>query len=178
VRRVGFSIAVLLVLVTIAACTVTEPRLIRVEANPDEGFSWPYYLYIPGSLRKENLHLLVMPTNTGIVSDDHTVHDQWARDWISGTSWLARDLRIPYLVPAFPRPATPEREVRARNDTWVVNVIDPHYLNRESLPTDIAGLKRVDLQLVAMIDDAIEKLAAQGLKVERDVLHGGFLFAG
>jgi len=56
------------------------PEVIRVEAQPEKGFLYPYYLYIPPELRGEKNNgapqtLLVLPNNTGQTNDDLAVHD-------------------------------------------------------------------------------------------------------
>ena len=53
---------------------------VRVAASPDGGFSSPYYLYVPPALRSGSQGrartLLVLPNNTGTLSDDPGASDR------------------------------------------------------------------------------------------------------
>jgi dienelactone hydrolase len=72
------------------------------------------------------------------------------------------------LVPLFPRPPAPPPE----NNLYL------HALSRASLQVRDAALARVDLQLIAMIDDARAALARAGRKIQPRVLIDGFSAAG
>ena len=57
-----------------------QPESIKIEANTDKGFAYPYYLYIPAAMREETAKnqtftLLVAPNNTGKIDDDLAVHE-------------------------------------------------------------------------------------------------------
>ena len=85
---------------------------------------------------------------------------------------FAIELDVPLLVPTFPRPATPA----------VPGGIYTHALDRYSLETDIEieghSLQRIDLQLIAMIRDAQERLSAMGFKMDKKVFIKGFSASG
>lgn len=118
----------------------------KVPPVPD--FDWPYYLYLPLSVPPGTCtRLLVAPNNTGTGSDDQAVHDQAARSQAEGLSIPADRLRTPLLVPTFPRPLS----------NWQVYT---HVLDRDSLLTTLPGLRRLDLQLIAMIEHAGTRLQA------------------
>jgi hypothetical protein len=146
-------------------------ELIKVPATPSKGFEWPYYLAIPKALSK-NTVILVLPNNTGTVSDDWAVHDAAA---LSLTRWIADfavRLDVPLLVPTFPRPQNP----------WIPGGIYTHALDRESLVTEVVlpggSIKRIDLQLIGMIREAQERLAARGFRVDEKVFMMGFSASG
>lgn len=143
--------------------------LTRVEANPNAGFSYPYYLYLPEKLRGGAVMprtLLVLPNNTGKVDDDLAVHDASAGRHISHDGKkLADDLNVPVLEPVFPRPKS----------EWQVYT---HALDRDSLVIDRSELKRFDLQLIHMIDDARTRMKAQHLAIGPRVLMYGFSASG
>ncbi|MBM3789080.1 MAG: hypothetical protein FJW35_01885, partial [Acidobacteria bacterium] len=120
--------------------------LVKVEANPSKGFHWPYYLYKPATVVTPAV-LFVEPNNTGTVSDDQSVHDTAAYNLINNKKAWANDLGTPYLVPAFPRPA------------WDIYMYT-HALDRKTIQATAQGYVRIDLQLVAMIQDARERLAS------------------
>ncbi len=133
---------------------------------PGTGFDWPYYLYLPVSVPPgTSTRLLVAPNNTGTCSDDQAVHDEAARRQADGLSILAERMRTPLLVPTFPRPYS----------NWQVYT---HALDRDTLLTTLPGLRRLDLQLIAMIEHARTRLQAAGINVAARVLMSGFSASG
>ncbi len=139
-------------------------QISKIPANPQKGFQWPYYLYIPATITRPTI-LLVEPNNTGTVNDDVSVHDQAAFDELN--KWRLRGdiLGSPYLIPTFPRPET----------NWQVYT---QALDRDTLLTNLPGLVRIDLQLIAMIDDARGLLAGKGIDVGPKVWMIGFSASG
>jgi hypothetical protein len=147
-----------------------KPEILRIEPEPQKGFYWAYYLYVPNSLvsAKENkkTYLLVEPNNTGYTSDNQEVHDTSARIIAEEkTSFLAKDLGVPLLVPTFPRP----------KEDWNIYT---HALDRDTLLTKKEELERLDLQLISMIDDAKERLSQKGIILEDKILMTGFSASG
>ena len=143
-------------------------RIDRVEADPAAGFHWPYYLYVPehveqlAKITPRPACLLVLPNNTGRPDDDFEVHRRAAWMRIVQKSTLADELDVIALVPVFPRPGS----------DWRVYT---HALDRDCLTTDVAGLERLDLQLIAMIDDARERVHEKvGMLASKQVLLHGF----
>jgi len=104
-----------------------DPHVVRIEANPQKGFSYAYYLYVPpvGAGESGERSILVIPNNTGKISDDIAVHDADVKRKIThiGPLLAAQAAPIPILVPVFPRPATEHR-------------IYTHSLDRDSLITE------------------------------------------
>jgi hypothetical protein len=143
-------------------------HFLKVSANPAKGFHWPYYLCVPFGLSPRTV-LLVEPNNTGTTSDDLNFHDTAARNILVWRSTFAIAHDLPLLVPTFPRPANPG---------WVYT----HALDRYSLTTTafVGGysIERIDLQLIAMINDAREKLTAMGHAVDKRVFMHGFSASG
>lgn len=149
----------------------------RIEPNPAEGFNYAYYLYIPSAIQNtdngnQKTYLLVEGNNSGgVTSDDQAVHDEAARKIAQKKAApLAEALRVPLLVPAFPLPAE-------YNPGGAV-IMNTQGLDRDTLLTDIDDLERLDLQLIAMIDDAIERLSQEGINVENKILMNGFSASG
>ena len=142
---------------------------VRVPAAPEAGFSSPYYLYVPPALRSSSegreRTLLVLPNNTGTSSDDPGATDRASGEEIGYYRRSAERTGVAVLVPAFPRPAS-------------AGHVYTHALDRDALTTDLPGLRRIDLQLLAMIDDARARLAREGVRVERRVLLHGHSAAG
>jgi len=148
-------------------------ELIKVPAAPSKGFEWPYYLSIPKAPSKNTI-LLVEPNNTGTWSDDQAVHDAAALSLVRWRSDFAVKLDVPLLVPTFPRPINPAAPEPGGIYTQA--------LDRYSLLTEAVvnggSIKRIDLQLVAMIRDARERLAARGFRVDTKVFMMGFSASG
>lgn len=143
-----------------------DARLTRVEPDSAKGFRWPYYLYdSPGARQRaergETVHLLVLPNNTGRPDDDFEVHRRAAWLRMLRDRAAADELGVAALVPIFPRPES----------NWRVYT---HALDRDALTTEIGDLARLDMQLIAMIDDARERLASRGWRVGEKVLLRGF----
>ena len=133
------------------------------------GFNYPYFLFIPAGYQKaSDSYLLVESNNTGAPNDTFSVHEKAAK--IQAQSGplgnaLSRQLHIPYLVPVFPRP---QKE-------WKVYT---HMLDRDAMLWSKAPMKRIDLQLVAMISDAMSHLRAKGFKLNDQVLMAGYSSSG
>lgn len=143
-------------------------RVQRIDAAPANGFHSGYYLYVPPSLQRDAdgvATLLVQPNNSGRISDDLATHRRDA--WMTGfeRKQVAEELGVALLVPAFPRPAR----------DWRVYT---HALDRDVLTTRDPALARLDLQLIAMIDDARARMHAEGTQVDARVLLQGYSASG
>jgi dienelactone hydrolase len=140
--------------------------LYKISANPEMSFYWPYYLTVPNSVLPERWNtLLVEPNNTGTTDDDLSVHDEATQRTAQSLSDFAGKLGVPLLVPSFPRPHT----------NWRIYT---HALDRDTLTTSIVELRRTDLQLISMINDAIEKLSSIEVYVSEKVFMMGFSASG
>ena len=150
-----------------AATAQSDPTVreaIIVHAVPEKGFHYPYLLRMPHELApKSARYLLVETNNTGAVSDDFKVHVDAATKLSRGGlgAYVARRLDLPYLMPIFPRPKT----------NWEMYT---HQLDRDVMSLKDGPLRRLDLQLIAMIDDARERLRSHGYEVDEQVLMTGF----
>jgi pimeloyl-ACP methyl ester carboxylesterase len=149
--------------------TTADPPAIRVDADPAKGFYWPYFLLVPPRVDPPGT-LLVEPNNTGTWGDDPWTHESAARNLVRWRSSFAIGLGCPLLVPSFPRPMSP-----AAPEPGGIYI---HALDRYSLSDQWAGLERIDLQMVAMIDDALGRLAAMGHVMDTRVFMMGFSASG
>jgi dienelactone hydrolase len=140
---------------------------VKIEAQPTKGFAYPYYLYVPKAMREEakaakKAHaILVIPNNAGKTSDDFNVHEADVKRKIKNNSEIADRLKVALLMPVFPRPQT----------HWQIYT---HALDRDAMTTDKKEFARFDLQLVAMIDDALAKFGKEKLKFDKRVLMLGW----
>lgn len=145
-------------------------EIIKVEARAADGFSYPYYLYVPAAFReqkaaRETRTLLVIANNTGKLDDDLAVHEADVKRRIAQNGMLGAELGVAVLTPVFPRPKT----------DWKIYT---HALDRDTMLTDRREYRRLDLQLVSMIEDARERLAKEDLKFDKRVFLTGFSASG
>lgn len=143
--------------------------LLIVAKNPSKGFHYDYILFIPkGMPLAKKTFLLVEPNNTGKLSDSMELHKKYAIDLASVSSVgnnISTELRIPLLVPVFPRPASRP-------------LMYTHALDRDIMVDKEPGLQRLDLQLIAMIADAKNVLRDLMIPVEDKFFMNGFSASG
>ena len=153
--------------------TVLGPYILRVRhfpADKNAGYYADFYLYVsPGAQHAasqgEAVTILVQPNNSGITSDDPEVHRQDAWWTGFGRHWIANELEVVLLVPAFLRPG----------EDWRIYT---HALDRDVLTTERVDLARLDLQLLAMMDVARSSLAAEGILTDEKFLMQGYSASG
>lgn len=150
---------------TPATETFKNDSLIIVNRNPEKGFYNDYILFIPKKTPlNKKIVLLVEPNNTGKLSDSIEVHKEYAIHLASVSSVgnnVSTELKIPLLVPIFPRPASQP-------------LIYTHALDRDVMMEKTPGLKRLDLQLLEMITDAKSKLTSMNILVDDRFFMNGF----
>jgi len=169
-KTVVYVVLFVLVIFGIASAQInaqveTEP--VRVAADTAKGFAYPYYYYVPKALRgssKEHT-ILVLPNNSGKSSDDPDFQEEDVKKQLKKNVGFADRLGVVLIEPVFPRPAA----------DWQIYT---HALDRDSMLTDKKEYKRFDLQLIAMIDDARERLKDEKLNAEKRVLMFGFSASG
>jgi hypothetical protein len=167
-------------------CAIDAARVTEQPAEPARGFAWPYLLVAsrpaapdaappagtsPASdARRPDgaTTLLVVPPNTGFATDDLELLRASTTCAVAGQLALADRLGTPIVAPLFPRPVAPPPP----GNLYL------HALTRGSLEARGARLARVDLQLIAMLDHASQRLAAQGHQVQPRVLIAGFSASG
>ena len=147
---------------------VAEERVVSstlwVEAEPERGFCWPYFLYIPPQCvtpGEQQFSLLVAPNNSGKTDDDPEVHRRLAQQDVAHDRQLADQLGCPVLVPTFPRPAA----------QWQLYT---HALDRDTLLKGSGNLARLDQQLLAMIEHCRSRLATKGIRLRSKIWMDGF----
>jgi beta-lactamase regulating signal transducer with metallopeptidase domain len=138
--------------------------ILQIEAREAKGFNFPFYLFIPGGIdRDKPVYMFVETNNSGTTSDDLDFHRVKALKLAerSYANEMARRLGTPLLVPTFPRPRT----------NWQAYT---HALDIDTLEIQEGRLKRIDLQLTAMIKYAQELLRFNGFKINEKVFMHGF----
>jgi len=140
-------------------------------ANPEKGFNYGYFYYIPISIKDApKKFILLEPNNTGGFRDytnsDTRTHEQAALRMLNDRKTWADELSCLLFVPAIPRPySTPP-------------FIEQQALNRIALQTKTGKSARVDLQVIQMIEDLKELCKTIGIDVETKVLIEGFSAGG
>jgi len=169
-----FHIAIALLIVFLAIVTIMLiPYALHVQhfaANPANGYSADFYLYISPAANRiapngQVVTILVQPNNSGVNSDVPEVHRRDA--WWTGFERrkIADELGVVLLVPAFIR----------RGEDWQIYT---HALDRDTLITERTDLRRIDLQMIAMIDHARVELTAMGIQTDEKILIQGFSASG
>jgi pimeloyl-ACP methyl ester carboxylesterase len=146
----------------IAPCRAREVDVEEIPPDPSKKFFWPYVLALPRQARSGSL--LVAPNNTGFATEDLDLLRGSASCGVAREAPLAVRLGTPLLVPLFPRPAVGGDEEN----------LYLHALSRAALATKAPAYRRVDLQLLAMLDDARARLAANGIETDAKALLTGF----
>ena len=147
--------------------TVSGETII-IEANPEKGFNYEYYLYIPKGVKKSKIkYLLVEPNNTGMVSDNHDLHVKKVENAIQRgrPKRIASALKVPLLIPVFDRPKS----------NWQIYT---HSLDSDTLKIERGQLARIDLQLINMISDAQKRLRGKKIVLEEKIIMHGFSASG
>ncbi len=163
----------LLAAIIIQACTGKDyqgGKLLYTDADPSRGFHFPYFLFLPDNIKSaEPVFLIIEPNNSGFVSDKLEEHKEKARriatrDFYVG-NYLAHELKMPLLVPVFPRPQS----------DWKIY---SHALDRDVMLQKHTSLERLDIQLLAMVDDAKEQLELMGYHLHEQFFITGFSASG
>src|SRR5262249_10317011 len=123
-------------------------------------------LYVPKNAHAKNL--LVVPNNSGFASADVDLLRANASCEVRRQMSLADRLGAALLVPLFPRPGLAGEEVN----------LYLHALTRAALEATTPAFSRVDLQLLAMADDARARLKAKGIETDAKLLLRGFSASG
>jgi len=145
-------------------CPMEKTHASEHAARPGKGFHWPYLVYIPETLTSRTL--LVVPNNTGFATESLEVLRASALCELQRQKAIAEHLGCPLLIPMFPRPRLGDSNLYL------------HALSREALLTKEGPWARVDLQLLAMIEEAQEGLKLKGHAVDPKVWLLGFSASG
>jgi len=141
-----------------------ESRVIVISPGEGDSFNYPYLLYTPPTTTDEKRPLLVQPNNSGTTTDDFATHRKRAREDVERgfPRLISEELRVPLLVPIFPRPESEPVD-------WRHYV---HQLDTETMHISGGPLERVDRQLVGMIEDAQDRLSTEIALTDRVMLNG------
>jgi hypothetical protein len=167
-RNLWISLA-LICLIT-GSCNSPGGEVVYVNPEENKGFYFPYFLFIPeNSSQSGPVHVVVEPNNSGFVDDDLQKHIEKAERTATLDSYMgnyvARAFNYPLVVPVFPR---------TKSD-WKTYT---HSLDRDVMMQKDNPLERIDLQLLAMVKDARQKLELRDIRTEQEILLTGFSASG
>jgi hypothetical protein len=171
VKTINKYLKIICCLFVVTGCSnAHKGELHFVEPSKTDKFNFPYYLFVPHNVNKDNMTFIVVePNNTGFADDDLQKHSAKAermatKDFYIGR-YVAGELNFPLLVPVFPRSKT----------NWEVYT---HALDRDAMLQAGNKLERIDLQLIAMFDDARALLKTKGIVTNEKILLTGFSASG
>jgi PGF-CTERM protein len=147
-----------------------------VAADPQAGFYYPYLLYRPDTQQETARPLFVEPHNSPkSASRDKLITQLYQR----AERYLrpAITLSLPGLIPGFPN--TPE------DSGGIIQALSLESLDTQGKRQDVATdafpaetLRRVDRQLLSMIDDAQERLGNESYSICDEIHMDGFSASG
>lgn len=145
----------------------TTDTFMKFAALPEAGFNFDYLIFLPKGTPVNATSYLMVETNNSGLNDTVAHHLKGALHAAANgvASYVARRLHLPLLVPVFPRSAT----------HWTYYT---HALDRDVLLTKEFGIERLDLQLLAMIDDAKKQLAQLQYPIKDQFFMTGFSASG
>jgi hypothetical protein len=166
----NFIIYTLLSLLLIRCSNSYDGELIFVEPNINDDFKYPYFLFIPNSVSKDEMvYLIIEPNNSGFADDEFQKHIKKAKRTAINNyrigNYIAQNLNYPLIVPVFPRPKTEWR-------------IYTHAMDRDVMQQKDNPLERIDKQLINMFKDAQSKLENKYIKTQDQFLLTGFSASG
>lgn len=158
------------IFVLLSGCSSYDGDLIFVEPDSEDTFYFPYFLFIPDEISKdEEVYLIIEPNNSGFLDDDLQKHIEKAKrtatnDFYLG-NYIAQRLKYPLLVPVFPRSKS-------------ISKIYTHSLDRDVMLQKGNKLERLDKQLLEMFKDAQSRLMKKNIKTHPHFLLTGFSASG
>jgi len=147
-----------------------DGELVFISPEAEDHFAFPYFLFIPDQLsQNDQTFLIVEPNNSGFADDDLQKHIDKAKNTASNDyylgSFMSQSLGYPLMVPVFPREETQWR-------------IYTHALDRDVMVQKGNSLERIDMQLLAMFEDARKRLHEKNIQTEDQFLLTGFSASG
>ena len=142
--------------------------ILKIDAQPNLGFNYPYFIRLPKKMDVSKKNFLLVETNNTGNNDTLEFHERGTlreiKKYSLGSS-LCQNLKIPFLVPVFPRPAK----------DWKFYT---HAFDRDAAMIDSGIMKRLDLQLIAMIKNASTQLKKMNIIIYDNILMNGFSASG
>ena len=154
-----------IIFISLFCSNLTYAKVIVVKANPEKGFNFPYLLKTTKKTVDAN-YIVVESNNTGSNNSikGMTSKAKKSLSWVLGSS-ISKKLNYPMLMPVFP----------FGTSALMQNKYYFPQLDSDVLKIDKDKYRRIDLQLIAMIDDAREKLLKENNQnINEKVIMVGF----
>ena len=154
-----------IVVISLLLSSNVYSKTIVVKANPEKGFHFPYLLKTSKKTVDAN-YIVVESNNTGSNNSikGMTSKAKKSLSWVIGSS-ISKKLKYPMLMPVFP----------FGTSALMQNKYYFPQLDSDVLKIDKDKYRRIDLQLIAMIDDAREKLLKENNQnINEKVIMVGF----
>ena len=164
-KKLFSAVCVLCLAISMGWASAPTGKTYKIAANPAKGFLWDYLLYIPDTIDKALTHPVLFTMNDSGIFDSMEELEQETRERFGkgNEDYIAYHVGVPMVLPLIPR------EEGAMN---------AHDLNRAALLMQEKNLKRLDLQVLAMLKDARKQLKKEGIATKRKILIAGFSSAG
>lgn len=147
---------------------LVNDTILLFDAQPALGFNYPYLIRLPKQVDAGKKNYLLVETNNTGNNDSLEFHQRGAigeaKKFSLGSS-LCPNLKVPFLIPVFPRPAK----------NWQYYT---HAFDRDAALIDSGLMKRLDLQLIAMIKNAATQLNKMNITIYDKILMTGFSASG
>jgi hypothetical protein len=161
-----------IIFISLFCSNLTYSKVIVVKANPEKGYNFPYLLKTTKKT-VDAKHLVVESNNTGVHNKSTKVMVSKAKKslgWVLGSS-ISKKLNYPMLMPVFP--------IAIKEIEKDLSLIAKKYyfaqLDSDVLKIDNEKCRRIDLQLIAMIDDARGRLLKENNQnINEKVIMVGF----
>ncbi len=154
-----------IVVISLLLSSNVYSKTIVVKANPEKGFNFPYLLKTSKKTVDAN-YIVVESNNTGSGNSikGMTSKAKKSLSWVLGSS-ISKKLNYPMLMPVFP----------FGTSALMQNKYYFPQLDSDVLKINKDKYRRIDLQLIAMIDDAREKLLKENNQnINEKVIMVGF----
>lgn len=141
-------------------------EILTFPANPAKGFNWGYVLYLPKDMdTSKKLPILFTMNDSGSFNTLEELVEA-TRERMNNNEHerqIADGVGVPMLIPLVLR---------------VNGAVNAHEWNRAVFIMQDGPLKRLDLQVLAMLQDAKKQLKKRGIRSEEKILVAGFSSAG
>jgi hypothetical protein len=166
-----FTVLAFLCICQFAFAAADGEILPLIPANPDKGFHWGYYLYLPKNIDySKKQTIVIIPCNVPVATNnDNEIENRIRKDIETNQSVyeVPDGLAAPMLMPIFPRGSDDMRDMHIHN------------LDRDVMFIKEGKLKRIDLQLIKMFEDARDYLEVQyGINTNKKFFITGYSGAG
>lgn len=140
----------------------SKQDIFLLHANPSQGYNYNAYFWLPRNIDTSIGRLVVEPNNTGVGLTEVETNNRVFNNVVSSSGRIvAESMSLPFLMPAFDR-----------------TNIYTHALSSDAIKAT-GDLERVDLQLLAMIDDVIDYIhSVRGVRLKNETLLLGYSAGG